>query len=79
LILNPDMRVSIARAGTQATLSLGSKNLWQLSFRGGSVAQTKDSSILRVTMNSRRMNWALKSITRAAGKARKAEALELPF
>lgn len=79
LILNPGMRVSIARAGTQATVSLGSKNLWQLSFRGGSVAETSDPSILRVTMNSRRMNWALKPVTRATGKIPKVLAPELPF
>ncbi len=79
LSLNPNVRVSIARAGTQATLCLGSKNLWQLSFRGGSLAETSDPAILRITMTSKRMNWALKSITRSIGKPPKIEAPELPF
>jgi hypothetical protein len=79
LKLNADMRVSISRAGTQATLSLGSKNLWQLSLRGGSLAETSDATILRVTMTSQCLNWALKTITRSVEKTAKIEALELPF
>ena len=79
LKLNADMRISIARAGTKATLSLGSKNLWQLSLRGGSMAETSDPTVLRVTMSAKRMNWALKSIVRATGKTAKVQAPELPF
>lgn len=79
LKINADMRVSTSRAGTQATLSLGSKNLWQLSLRGGSLAETSDATILRITMTSQCLNWALRSITRSAEKAAKVEALELPF
>jgi hypothetical protein len=79
LKLNADMRVSISRAGTQATLSLGSKNLWQLSLRGGSLAETSDATILRITMTSQCLNWALKSITRSVEKAAKIQAPELPF
>jgi hypothetical protein len=77
--LNPAMRVSIARAGTQATLSLGAKNLWQLTVRGGTLQSMADSAQLRVTLSGQGLNWAVKSITRSAPKTAKPTMAELPF
>jgi hypothetical protein len=77
--INSEARISLARAGTQATLSLGAKNLWQLTLRGGKLSETSDPHILRVNLSAQRLHWALKSIARSTSKSSKPVLPELPF
>ena len=82
LTINPEARISVARQGSQATIALGGRNLWQLSLRGATLlAQQQDNRLIAEARPSSRarVNWALKRIDRNTTKAEKPDVPELPF
>jgi hypothetical protein len=79
LDLNPKARVSIARNGTQATLAIDGKNLWQVNLRGARLMPARENAALFVETTHPCVNWALKRIDRTHNKAEKPDAPQLPF
>ena len=82
LNLNPEAKISVARQGTQATIALAGRNLWQLTLRGACLLpkQQDNRLIAEARPGSRaRVNWALKRIDRNTTKAEKPDIPELPF
>ncbi len=80
LTLNPEIRISLARNGMQATLAVDSRNLWQLTLRGGVLVQTHDDHILHINPTAKRINWAFKRIGKPSpGRTAKPDIPELPF
>jgi hypothetical protein len=72
-------KVSIARNGTQATIALDSRNLWQLTLRGATLLPFREDNVLIAETRKDRINWALKRILRPSAKQGKSAELELPF
>ena len=83
LTFSEQAKVSVARNGTQATIALDGRNLWQLTLRGAVLkAPTQGNPqgnqwLAKAT--GPRVNWALKRINRSPTRQGKAEFPELPF
>jgi hypothetical protein len=71
--------MSVARNGTQATIALSGKSIWQLTLRGAELSPTRDDSVWQVRQTRKTVNWALKRITKNNTKLAKQETAELPF
>jgi Heparinase II/III-like protein len=76
---NADARISVARGGTQATVALPGKNLWQLTLRGAALRPTHNTCHWQVHPSGPKVNWALKRIARNTTKLDKQLLPELPF
>jgi hypothetical protein len=74
-----ETRMSVARNGTQATIALSGKSIWQLTLRGAELSPTRDDSVWQVRQTRKTVNWALKRITKNNTKLAKQETAELPF
>ncbi len=72
-------KVSIARNGTQATIALDGRNLWQLTLRGADLKPSAHGHQWLAKATDTRINWALKRLSRTTAKHGKAEAPDLPF
>jgi hypothetical protein len=79
LTLPDTARISVARNGTQATIAFDSRNLWQLSLRGGSLLAPDDGHQWLIKSSGSCVNWALKRIARSATKQQRENLPELPF
>jgi hypothetical protein len=79
LTISEHAKVSVARNGTQATIALDGRNLWQLTLRGAELKAPTQGNQWLVKTTSPRVNWALKRINRSAARRGKAELPELPF
>ena len=79
LHINSEAKVSVARNGTQATIALGGRNLWQLTLRGATLLPPAQGNAWLMRATSTRVNWALKRINRTHSQAGKTEIPELPF
>ncbi len=79
LTLPDTAKISVARNGTQATLALDTRNLWQLSLRGGVLLEPDDGHQLLVKSSRPCVNWALKRIAKPATKQQRENLPELPF
>jgi hypothetical protein len=72
-------KVSVTRNGTQATIALDGRNLWQLSLRGGHLITPGDGHHWLVKATGPCVNWALKRIAKPGTKHKAENLLELPF
>jgi hypothetical protein len=72
-------KVSVARNGTQATIAIDSRNLWQLTLRGAELRAPTHGNQWLAKATGLRINWALKRINRTATRPGKADVPELPF
>lgn len=72
-------KVSVARNGTQATIALDGRNLWQLTVRGATLLAPTHGDQWLVKSTGTRVNWALKRINRTATRQGKPDMPELPF
>jgi hypothetical protein len=79
LSISEHAKVSVARNGTQATIALDGRNLWQLTLRGAELKAPTQGNQWLIKTTSPRVNWALKRIIRSATRHSKAEVPELPF
>lgn len=79
LNLSPTAKVSVARNGTQATIALDGRNLWQLTVRGATLLAPAHGDQWLVKSTGPRVNWALKRINRTATRQGKSDLPELPF
>jgi hypothetical protein len=79
LTISEHAKVSVARNGTQATIALDGKNLWQLTLRGAELIAPTNGHQWLAKATGTRVNWALKRINRSATRHSKAEVPELPF
>jgi hypothetical protein len=79
LTISEHAKVSVARNGTQATIALDGRNLWQLTLRGAELKAPTQGNQWLVKTISPRVNWALKRINRSPTRHSKAEVPELPF
>jgi hypothetical protein len=82
LTVHPEARISVARQGTQATIALGGRNLWQLTWRGARLLpQQQDNRLIAEASphSPARVNWALKRIDRTSSRSEKPDVPELPF
>ncbi len=77
--VNREAKVSVARNGTQATIALGHKNLWQLTVRGAVLQRQADDHSFHIVAMAQNVNWALKRINRSSSRGNKPELPELPF
>jgi hypothetical protein len=72
-------RVSIARNGTQATIALDARNLWQLTVRGAVLKAPLHGNQWLAKATGTRVDWALKRLSRNTTRQGKHELPELPF
>lgn len=72
-------KISVARNGTQATIALDGRILWQLSLRGGVLVSQGSHDQWLIKTTDIHINWALKRITRSDRRHGKAELPQLPF
>jgi hypothetical protein len=79
LTLPDTAKISVARNGTQATIALDARNLWQLSLRGGVLLAPDDGHQWLVKSSGPCVNWALKRIAKPATKQQRENLPELPF
>jgi hypothetical protein len=79
LTLPEAAKISVARNGTQATIALEGRNLWQLSLRGGILMSQGADDQWLIKTSGTCINWALKRMARSAPRPGKAELPELPF
>jgi hypothetical protein len=79
LTLPDTAKISVARNGTQATIALDARNLWQLSLRGGVLLAPGDGHQWLVKSTGPCVNWALKRIAKPATKQQRENLPELPF
>ena len=79
LTLPDSAKISVARNGTQATIAIDARNLWQLTLRGGVLLAPGDGHQWLVKSSGPCVNWALKRISRNSSRQDKAILPELPF
>ena len=83
LTFSEQAKVSVARNGTQATIAVDGRNLWQLTLRGAELkAPTQGNPqgnqwLVKATAPC--VNWALKRINRSPTRQGKPDLPELPF
>ncbi len=79
LSISEHAKVSVARNGTQATIALDGRNLWQLTLRGAELKAPTQGNQWLVKTTGPCVNWALKRINRSPSRHGKTEVPELPF
>jgi hypothetical protein len=79
LSIAADAKVSVARNGTQATIALDGRNLWQLTVRGATLLAPAHGEQWLVKSTGIRVNWALKRINRTTTRQGKLDVPQLPF
>lgn len=79
LTITEQAKVSVARNGTQATIALDGRNLWQLTLRGAELKAPTQGNQWLAKATGTRVNWALKRINRSATRHGKTELPVLPF
>ena len=79
LNISEQAKVSVARNGTQATIALDGRNLWQLTLRGAELKAPIHGNQWLAKASGSKVNWALKRINRSPTRQGKAELPELPF
>ncbi len=72
-------KVSVARNGTQATIAMDSRNLWQLTLRGAELKAPTTGNQWLARATGPRVNWALKRINRNVTRQGKTDVGQLPF
>jgi hypothetical protein len=72
-------KVSVTHNGTEATIALDGRNLWQLSLRGAHLLPPGDGHHWLMKAKGPRVNWALKRIARSNTRRKTGNLPELPF
>lgn len=73
LTLPADVRLSVARHGTSATLALNGRSAWQLSVRGARILPQLDAGLLHLETEecTTAVNWAIKKPLQDSTRRRK--------